>query len=328
MHREAPWACGTPRISELVIIFVLWLGGGGLIGPALSVPYHTQVVVQEPEVRLSDLVAGELQSPNPTLFTVTQPGQSLRVTVQNVIEAAAQQGVALTFDEPHNVWIHIQRACEYLTTADLEAFLNRQGQWGESFLGVLDQPNLRIPLPVGKSQTLALDRVEVMAQTQRFQAWIRYPDVQEPLRVSGRIAPCVWVPVLKEPMDTGQAIQDHHIDHQKKMKDQVASGYALKADELVGRVAAHPLKPGLPLRLQDVKRDIVIKKGQLVQVVCERSGLFVSVKARTLEEGGLGDTIKATNLDSKKEIYGVVRDSQTLEVGSSQHHAPKVAWKP
>jgi flagella basal body P-ring formation protein FlgA len=68
------------------------------------------------------------------------------------------------------------------------------------------------------------------------------------------------------------------------------------------------------LRQDQVEREPMVRKGDLVQVLAESSVLRVSTQAVAQEHGCAGDRILLLNVNSKKNIYGRVVDGQTVKV--------------
>lgn len=72
--------------------------------------------------------------------------------------------------------------------------------------------------------------------------------------------------------------------------------------------------PGQPLYVNDLAPLSVVKKGAIVNLIYNKGSVRLSAKAEALADGGPGSTIAVRNLQSKKQIYAVVRDADTVEV--------------
>ncbi len=71
---------------------------------------------------------------------------------------------------------------------------------------------------------------------------------------------------------------------------------------------------GQPISRNDLIPLAMIRKGAVVDLVYNQGNVHLSIKAEALEDGGPGDTIAVRNLQSKKQIYATVQDSNTVEV--------------
>lgn len=71
---------------------------------------------------------------------------------------------------------------------------------------------------------------------------------------------------------------------------------------------------GQPLYVTDLAPPAMIRKGAIVTLLYSQGNVRLSVQAEALSDGGPGATIAVRNLQSKKQVYAVVRDADTVEV--------------
>lgn len=57
-----------------------------------------------------------------------------------------------------------------------------------------------------------------------------------------------------------------------------------------------------------------VKRGTRVKITALKPGISITTTGVAQESGNLGDTIRVLNLDSKKELFGVVTNSESVEV--------------
>ncbi len=84
--------------------------------------------------------------------------------------------------------------------------------------------------------------------------------------------------------------------------------------EVIGKSAARPLPPDIPLRPAFVKLPVVIKKGDRVLIEARRGGLSIRAYGVTKSNGQLGQTVMVANLDSGRELRAKVVASNLVEV--------------
>lgn len=87
------------------------------------------------------------------------------------------------------------------------------------------------------------------------------------------------------------------------------------ASALVGKVARRTLLPGQLIPRNAVEDARLVERGSPVQVVFAEDGLTIVAIASPLEAGGLGEMVRARNLDSGVTIVGKVQADGTLRVG-------------
>jgi flagella basal body P-ring formation protein FlgA len=85
-------------------------------------------------------------------------------------------------------------------------------------------------------------------------------------------------------------------------------------DDLVGKRALRTLQPNFPLTAGIVDNPPLIKKGDLIRVLVRNGNLHIVMKGVAKEDGYAGKLIKVKNMDTKKELCGVVEDSDTVKV--------------
>jgi flagella basal body P-ring formation protein FlgA len=68
------------------------------------------------------------------------------------------------------------------------------------------------------------------------------------------------------------------------------------------------------LSWNDIARRPLVRKGEMVDVVASEGMLFVSLRALALENGAQGQMVVVRNVDTRKDISGVVVADDRVEV--------------
>jgi len=84
------------------------------------------------------------------------------------------------------------------------------------------------------------------------------------------------------------------------------SGVPTKMDEVKGMQSRRMLAAGQPFRAEDVRRPIVVTKGQTVTMQFLAPGVELTAMGRAMSEGGVGDTVTIQNPISYRMIAGTV----------------------
>ena len=75
------------------------------------------------------------------------------------------------------------------------------------------------------------------------------------------------------------------------------------------------LTPSTPLRTFDVKTAVLVKRGQEVQVTAgEGQGFSITMRAESLQDGGLGEQIRLKNSESGRSLTAVITGPNTARV--------------
>ena len=68
------------------------------------------------------------------------------------------------------------------------------------------------------------------------------------------------------------------------------------------------------MRAQQIRRPLLVAKGDMVTIKLKRPGMELSAKGRAIEDGSKGDTIRVTNSQSKNIIETVVLGAHLVTV--------------
>lgn len=78
------------------------------------------------------------------------------------------------------------------------------------------------------------------------------------------------------------------------------------AEGAIGMIARRPLREGAPVAASDMSAPVVIQAGDLVTVVYENGGVFLSMQVKAMSAGAIGEVISLQNLASRKTLQAVV----------------------
>jgi flagellar basal body P-ring formation protein FlgA len=81
-----------------------------------------------------------------------------------------------------------------------------------------------------------------------------------------------------------------------------------------GMQAQKFLATGEVVKTTDLKKELVLKKGQIVKALYNQSQMQISISALAEESGSIGDTIKFKNLDSQKIFSARIVEKGVVEI--------------
>jgi flagella basal body P-ring formation protein FlgA len=169
---------------------------------------------------------------------------------------------------------------------------------------------VKLYVPVGSSTDIAIDNLQIDQASGRFNADLRVPandPTAQSIRVNGIVQTTVQVPTLNRAVQVGDIIGPDDISWTTVPANQLPSGNVTNPNQLVGYAARRSLRPGTPLRTVDVQQPILVHRNDLVEVVVEQPGLYITVEGKALEDGGKGQVISVSNLQSKRILQAVVQ---------------------
>ncbi len=90
--------------------------------------------------------------------------------------------------------------------------------------------------------------------------------------------------------------------------------YATRLEQVVGLQPRRELAPNEPIRIKELCRPIVVKRGDPVTIFYETPGFRLTAKGLVKENAAVGDRIRVMNVSSKRTIYCQVLDSKRVAV--------------
>jgi flagella basal body P-ring formation protein FlgA len=100
------------------------------------------------------------------------------------------------------------------------------------------------------------------------------------------------------------------------------SGVPTNMNEIKGMQARRVLSAGQPFRGDDLRRPIVILKGQTVTMQFSAPGVELVAMGRAMSEGGIGDTVTIQNPASFRMISATVVSPGTVRANGGPVSAP------
>jgi flagella basal body P-ring formation protein FlgA len=86
------------------------------------------------------------------------------------------------------------------------------------------------------------------------------------------------------------------------------------ATEVTGQIAGKTFNVGQPIFKSDIKREVAIKRGQIVKILVGDNEFEVTGQGISEEQGYIGDLIRIKNTDTQKLLSGKVIDSGIVRV--------------
>ena len=90
---------------------------------------------------------------------------------------------------------------------------------------------------------------------------------------------------------------------------------ATDPDAVVGQAARRTLRAGAAVAGRDIAAPQVVKANEIVTLTFDEGGITLTLQAKALSGGGVGETINALNVSSKKTIQAVVSGPGQALVG-------------
>ena len=136
-------------------------------------------------------------------------------------------------------------------------------------------------------------------------------------------AATVRVVVPAHDIARGDVIGESDLTYATVDGNTLMSGVPTKMEEIKGMQARRVLSAGQPFRGDDVRRPIVITKGQSVTMQFSAPGVELIATGRAMSEGGVGDMVTIQNLASFRMIAATVIAPGVVRANGGPVSAPK-----
>ncbi len=134
------------------------------------------------------------------------------------------------------------------------------------------------------------------------------------LGLSGTAYPVIDVPALVHDVATSDVIGPQDLTSIELPAERASTTLITSADDVSGQAARRPLRARQPLYAYDVKKPVIVKKGELVTLVFALPGIELTAAGQALADGGKGDVIAVLNARSRRTIEGRVSGAGTVSV--------------
>ena len=176
------------------------------------------------------------------------------------------------------------------------------------------------------NRPLAMDLPFASAETVRVRcaepAWQLYVRVNLPTRAvaqpSAQAAPQApekrQVLVATMPLQRGMSLTAAHV----RLAEVDAKGLSGQVLEQVSQVLhaelVRDVRPDTPLRSQDIRPTVLVKRGQMVLMsIGQSQGFQISARVEAMQDGRYGEQIKLKNRDSGRMLTGLVKGPNQVQ---------------
>lgn len=126
------------------------------------------------------------------------------------------------------------------------------------------------------------------------------------LAASSAFAATVRVVVPAHDIARGEVIGESDLTYATVDGNALMANVPTRMNEVVGLQTRRVLSTGQTFRSDDLRRPIVVMKGQTITMQFNAPGVELSAMGRAMSEGGVGDTVTIQNPASYRMISGIV----------------------
>lgn len=122
------------------------------------------------------------------------------------------------------------------------------------------------------------------------------------------------VVVTRRALNRGDIIRDADIELQPSDPKAGRLPFATDRQSVVGMEIQYPIREGQPIALNQLRKPLLVKRGELIRVRARAAGVQVTTTARATEDGSHGDIILVQSLENREKYPTHVTGFQQVEV--------------
>lgn len=309
-------------MKRLLLASALFLAASaGALAESLPPSLRSAASIESDTVRLGDLWDNLDDKAGVVIAPAPQPGK--RITADSRWLTAVAQNYGVKW-QPANAFesITIERAAQMidvkLVESELREALGMEGVPGPFDFEITNRGALNMMVPTGNGPVgVAVRDVVWDSRTARFTAIVEAPAgapnaIRQ--RLNGHVFTVARVPVLNHAMVRGDVIGERDIEWIETRAEAVRRDIVTDARQLIGQEPRQQLRQGAPIRRSEVQRPVLVARNSTVTMTLVTPFMRLTTQGRAVDEGGKGDVVRVTNLNSKRVVEAVVDGHGTVVV--------------
>lgn len=291
------------------------------VAGSLPASLKTAATIEADTVKLGDLWDNLGDKAETVIANAPQPGK--RITADARWLAAVAQAYGVNW-QPASAFerIVIERAGQMVDAkvieTEIKEALAMEGVPGPFEFDISNRTALNIVVPSSTAPaTVAVRDVSWDQRASRFSATIEVPAGSPTAvrqRVSGRVFSVARIPVLSHSMGRGDVIGERDIEWVEARAENVRRDIVTDPRQLIGQEPRFQLRQGAPVRVAELQRPVLVPRNSTVTVSLKTPYMTLTTQGRATEDGGKGDVIHVTNLQTKRVVEAVVDGPGTVVV--------------
>lgn len=288
---------------------------------ALPITLRPKAVVKDDVIRLGDIFSGLDQAKDSRVVSdAPAAGKDVILTADWLQKLALKHAIAWT-PADSGVSITVKRAAAEISKDEilpaLTKALRAQGMPEQSDIIVFGS-GFPMMIPAEAAYTVSFEDVEYSGKIFRAKIVINLENSKQTTEISGKIQPYSILPTVRTNMAAGQIITESDIILKKTPQEGWRRRQATPLADLIGKEVKRGLHAGQTVDESDVRTHVMVAKGKVVTLSFTKGGIMLSAQGKALENGGLGDTVRVMNTQSKTVVQGTVTGPESVVIAPIQ----------
>lgn len=306
-----------------IFLFFLSAFSFSLMAQEIIPELKPETIVDDSVITLGDLFTDLSEMEELVVANAPEPGKKIIIPARHILKVTRANNVRWKNSAAVKNVI-VKRKSSIIIVSELREILI--GELKNNFLTSQDfdlrfyNQNAKIHVPNGyDAYDLTIKNLTIENNGNKFSALIAAPNGNgsEVLhKVNGRTLRVTTIPALSKTVRKGNIINASDIRWVTMPDAQVGRNIIRETEKLIGMTPRTQIKEGMPIRLSEVNRPTLVKRGALVKIHFNTSKISLSAIGKAIENGGKGDVIQVKNNSSDKIITAVVLGENQVRVGT------------
>ena len=123
-------------------------------------------------------------------------------------------------------------------------------------------------------------------------------------------------------MNRGEVITEKDLIWSDMRDDNLRQDLVIDPKQIIGMEPRMLVKANLPIRIADLQRPMAVSRNGLVTMQLQTPYMSLSAQGRAMEDAGVGDMVRVTNLQTKQVIEARVQGPGLVVVAATTSNAP------
>ena len=295
---------------------------------SLPLQLKTSVTITQDVIKVGDLWDNAGDKAELAIAQAPQLGKRVTLDARWLSNLAARNGLDW---RPANQFERsvVERAGQpidlNLVETELREALTLEGLPKSSAFEITNRQSLSIVVPADAQPTIAIKDLIIDTRSQRFTATVEAPagaPTAQKIKVSGRTFATTKLPVLSHAMNRGETITAQDLVWTEIRDDNLHQDLVIDPKQIVGMEPRSLVKSNAPIRMADLQRPMAISRNGLVTMTLQTPYMTLTTQGKALEDGGVGDVVRITNLQTKQVVEARVQAPGMVVVAATAAIAP------
>jgi flagella basal body P-ring formation protein FlgA len=275
-------------------------------------------------VRIGDLIENAGSVAQIAIYRAPELGTTGSIpTAQILSKLRAHQVIGV---DTHNISeVSVTRLSRALTSKDIEQqiahLLERRNGLGDAAnLAITFDRELRTLQLDPNSSDLQPINIRFDARSGRFDALLEIPATNHGpatrLRFTGTAIETVETSVIVRNVDRNEVLKASDLATERRPKAEVGADSA-RFERAVGMQTRKALRAGQVLRMADLSKPDLVQRDKMITLIYDGDGLYLTMRAKALDNGAEGDTVSVMNIQSKRTLQGVVTGTNQVSMSGA-----------